>query len=44
VVDDLLKLGGGFFALSGRQICLSPDVYVMVAGSIVGRRISPNSK
>src|ERR1700690_2355042 len=23
VVDDLLKLGGGFFALSGCEICLS---------------------
>ncbi len=34
VVEDLLKLGGGFFALSGCQICLAANVHVIQAGNI----------
>jgi hypothetical protein len=34
VVDDLLKLVGGFFALSCCQVCLSANVYVIEAGNI----------
>src|SRR5580700_2207210 len=35
VVDDLLKLGGGSVALSGRQGCLSMYVHRIEAGNIV---------
>jgi hypothetical protein len=35
VVDDLLKLGGGLFALSGSQVSLSARVHVVEAGNTV---------
>src|ERR1700677_837966 len=41
VVDNLLKLDGGFFALPGCQICLSANVQVIEAGSIVTERNEP---
>ena len=41
VVDDLLKLDGSSFALSGCQVCLSAYVHVVETGSIGDERNSP---
>ena len=35
VVENLLKLGGGGFALSGCQVCLSAHIHMIEAGNIV---------
>jgi hypothetical protein len=41
MVDDLLKLGGGFFALPSRKICLAANVHLIEAGNIDDERNSP---
>src|ERR1017187_385495 len=38
VVENLLKLGGGSIALSGRQVCLSAYVHMIEAGNIEDER------
>ena len=43
VVDDLLKLGGGFFALSGGQVCLTANVRRIKAGKIGDETDCPSS-
>ena len=41
VVENLLKLGGGFFALPGCQVCLAAHIDVIEAGKIGDERNLP---
>jgi hypothetical protein len=41
VVENLLKLGGGSTALSGRKMCLSANIHMIEAGNIGDERNLP---